>query len=290
MKVLASFLPFVATLLVYPLEVTEAKLWTSRARPNQTKNLKNVTVVSKEHRKLIDLVGYGGTPSSIFLPLAQCEGDCDEDFDCADGLTCFQRNGGEAVPGCNGGESISIGTDFCINPADESESTGPSNPTTPQSRQWGKGSCEGDCDEDSDCAGGLICFQRKKGDAAPEQCPNINTNTQIDYCVEPEPRSPTAAAPVYAAPIYVPTAPVAAPVPAPVSAPVLAPTAPVPAPTAPVGSYTGSGLDHCGGDCDRDSDCKNGLICYQRERCVSGSVLINYTYCLFHSYIPLLHA
>ena len=230
MKVFASFLPFLVTLMVYPLEVAEAKIWTSRARPDQTKKLKDVKFVSKEHRKLIDVVGYGGTPSSLFLPLGQCEGDCDEDFDCADGFICFQRNGGDAVPGCNGGESISIGTDFCIDPADVSESPGPNNPTTPQSRRWGKGICDGDCDDDSDCAGDLICYQRKKGDAAPPQCPNINTNTQIDYCVEPEQRAPTGAAPVYTAPVYIPTAPVPAPVPAPVT------------------TYTGSGLDRCGGD------------------------------------------
>ena len=31
-----------------------------------------------------------------------CEGDCDHDSDCKSGLTCFQRDGNEAVPGCSG--------------------------------------------------------------------------------------------------------------------------------------------------------------------------------------------
>lgn len=261
MEVLRSFLLFPVTFLLCLVVATEAKLWTSRARPHQPDIQTEVTVVSKEQRKLINVVGHGGTPSSIYLPLGVCEGDCDDDDDCANGLTCFQRDGGEAVPGCNGGESVSIGTDFCISPSGPI----PLDSTTPQStsRRWGKGLCEGDCDDDSDCAGDLVCYQRKKHDRAPPQCPNINTNTQIDYCVEPDRPAPTftATAPVYTAPVYVPTAPVVAPIPPPVPAPALAPVpapvlAPVPAPVSDesesaaisVASYTGSGFGLCGGD------------------------------------------
>ena len=45
--------------------------------------------------------GNNGNPSANF-PLGECEGDCDNDGDCAGDLVCFQRNGLESVPGCAG--------------------------------------------------------------------------------------------------------------------------------------------------------------------------------------------
>jgi len=41
----------------------------------------------------------------------QCQGDCDTDANCAEGLKCFQRNGGESIPGCKG--SAHAGWDYC---------------------------------------------------------------------------------------------------------------------------------------------------------------------------------
>lgn len=49
---------------------------------------------------------------SIEFPLGRCEGDCDNDGDCQSGFECFQRNGGEPVPGCSGIDDSSI--DYCI--------------------------------------------------------------------------------------------------------------------------------------------------------------------------------
>ncbi|CAJ1961945.1 unnamed protein product [Cylindrotheca closterium] len=48
------------------------------------------------------------------FPLGLCEGECDTDFDCSDGLVCYQRNAYEQVPGCLGGEDDSSNSDFCI--------------------------------------------------------------------------------------------------------------------------------------------------------------------------------
>mmetsp|Transcript_14348 Transcript_14348/g.34757 ORF Transcript_14348/g.34757 Transcript_14348/m.34757 type:complete len:269 (-) Transcript_14348:761-1567(-) len=59
------------------------------------------------------IVGDEGFPASAF-PLNQCQGDCDADNDCAQGLTCFQRVRDEAVPGCTG--SGATGLDYCHNP------------------------------------------------------------------------------------------------------------------------------------------------------------------------------
>jgi len=42
----------------------------------------------------------------------QCEGDCDDDDDCKNGLRCFLRDALEPVPGCSGdghgGESFGL--------------------------------------------------------------------------------------------------------------------------------------------------------------------------------------
>jgi hypothetical protein len=47
-------------------------------------------------------------------PLGVCEGDCDRDSDCADGLFCFYKQQGTVVnvPGCVGTDNTSV--DFCV--------------------------------------------------------------------------------------------------------------------------------------------------------------------------------
>ena len=42
----------------------------------------------------------------------QCEGDCDADSDCKAGLTCFQRDTGDSVPGCSG--VATTDWDYCL--------------------------------------------------------------------------------------------------------------------------------------------------------------------------------
>jgi hypothetical protein len=59
------------------------------------------------------------TPGSLQL----CQGDCDYDSDCAEGLICFQRaHGTDVVPGCTGiGEMWKYTYwDFCIHPNENS--------------------------------------------------------------------------------------------------------------------------------------------------------------------------
>jgi len=48
------------------------------------------------------------------LPLGLCQGDCDNDSDCSEGLFCFFKTNGivQRVPGCEGNDSTS--TDFCV--------------------------------------------------------------------------------------------------------------------------------------------------------------------------------
>ena len=93
------------------------------------------------------LVYLGDNPRN--MNANECEGDCDRDADCADGI-CFQRDGYTPVPGCApGGRGDYSGTDYCVSYAtvaagfDELTyfSDGPNAPL---------GRCAGDCDRDSD--------------------------------------------------------------------------------------------------------------------------------------------
>jgi len=67
------------------------------------------------------IVGDDGEPEDVF-PLSICQGDCDDDDECADDLQCFNRDDLEEVAGCIGdGES---GRDYCyIPPPIEEEPT-----------------------------------------------------------------------------------------------------------------------------------------------------------------------
>jgi len=65
-------------------------------------------------RKLIPLEGFGAYPNAQYLPLGECQGDCDEDEDCKGNLVCFQRDPGDPVPGCEGGEEAMSKTDYCV--------------------------------------------------------------------------------------------------------------------------------------------------------------------------------
>ena len=55
------------------------------------------------------LLYRGSNPAD---PLGVCEGDCDGDENCEGDLICFQRDGSEPVPGCNG--MGARGGDYCV--------------------------------------------------------------------------------------------------------------------------------------------------------------------------------
>jgi hypothetical protein len=92
--------------------------------------------------------------------------------------------------------------------------------------------CTGDCDDDSDCEGDMICFQRSSGDLDVPGCvwgenSDDIKNDSTDICIKPN--------------------------------------------TEPgVISYVGkcdssSPCGLCKGDCDSDSGCESGLKCFQRD-------------------------
>ncbi len=69
------------------------------------------TITPLPPKQAIDL---GGTPPKEAFPLQRCQGDCDTDDDCDEGLICFQRLSNQAIPGCLGGETNPMTTDYCV--------------------------------------------------------------------------------------------------------------------------------------------------------------------------------
>jgi hypothetical protein len=65
--------------------------------------------------KNVEYVGNDGSPTSAY-PLGRCQGECDTNEDCEGDLICFQRDPGDPVPGCLGGEDDTSKNDFCISP------------------------------------------------------------------------------------------------------------------------------------------------------------------------------
>ena len=215
----------------------------------------------RQRRRLVDVSNQGnnGRPTSAF-PLGKCQGDCDTDNECAANLKCYQRNSGGAVPpGCSGTPTGS--NDYCYDPND-SAPPAPSPATLRIAGDNGSpssvfplGRCQGDCDTDSECAVGLVCFQRRAGQAVPG-CRGTPEGSK-DYCIR---QTELPAQPAPSPPVPVP---VRAPVPVPVRAP-------VPSGNLVVAGDNGSPssvfpLQRCQGDCDDDNECAVGLVCFQRS-------------------------
>jgi len=82
-------------------------------------------------------MGNNGLPAERF-PLGKCEGDCDRDSECAEGLKCFSRSAHEEVPGCVG--LGKFGNDICFDhtlseqPTDSPSRTPTTQPTNSPSK------------------------------------------------------------------------------------------------------------------------------------------------------------
>ena len=220
-------------------------------------------------------------------------------------MICFFRSAAVPVPGCSGGEADTTGSDYCIadpnlrNPRPtQPTGTGPSladqyapleivgNNGFPASK-FPLGVCEGDCDTDDDCAPGLKCFLRNRGDPVPGCYGDLSRGG--DYCVvDPNAPKPTnnPTNPPTMKPTNRPTnqptnKPTPAPVPPPTNPPTDRPTG-APRTIPPVEpQYTIEGevdvagnngspsnvfpLGLCEGDCDDDDECAPGLVCFQRD-------------------------
>merc|ERR1712037_718365 len=109
-----------------------------------------------------DIVLSGGNNGKA-KNLKACTGECDADSQCTKGLKCFQRSHGEKIPGCTG-KGGGADWDYCYNPLHggvKNLSGGNSGSAKNLQR------CTGECDADSQCAYGLKCFQRSKGEPIP---------------------------------------------------------------------------------------------------------------------------
>jgi hypothetical protein len=126
----------------------------------------------------LQLVGNNKHPSGAY-PLGECQGDCDGDEECEGGLVCFHRDGGDPVPGCLGGEDDNSRTDYCVDPRSLQLVGNNKHPSS----AYPLGECQGDCDGDEECEGGLVCFQRDGGDPVPGCLGGEHDNSRTDYCV-----------------------------------------------------------------------------------------------------------
>ena len=127
--------------------------------------------------------------------------------------------------------------------------------------------CSGDCDDDSDCANDLICYQRGSNEAVPGCEGGEEDDSQSDYCIEdpsgPSPTSAPTSSPVPTA--NVTAMPTAQPTAGPTKSPTMAPSeAPSEEPVEPFGKieyvgnegtfYSRYPMGPCQGDCDNDND------------------------------------
>lgn len=169
------------------------------------------------------VMGREGIPAESY-PFGECEGICNSDDDCAGDLVCFRRKGSEEVPGCSGPGVNKMS--YCFAPTGADLMYIGDN-GVPQD-MYPLGVCEGDCDKDSHCDFGLVCFQRN-GTATVPGCTGEG-GSGLDYCITPtEPNTL-----------------------------VLMGDDNEPVENFPLGA--------CQGDCDNDSECQFGLKCVQRSK------------------------
>jgi len=115
--------------------------------------------------------------------------------ECAGDLQCRERNGSEPVPGCTGLSSADDGIDFCYDPNDDDNYSPKSskvysgvvktigNDGEPAS-SFPLGWCESDCDDDSECQTGLVCYERSEDSDMVPGCTG-EPDGDSDYCVNP---------------------------------------------------------------------------------------------------------
>jgi len=69
-----------------------------------------VEAKENDEMPMLEIVGQDGKGA---FPLGLCQGDCDNDDECQEGLVCLERNPGDPVPGC-AGDNLDSTTDFCV--------------------------------------------------------------------------------------------------------------------------------------------------------------------------------
>ena len=219
------------------------------------------------------VLAYSLTITPIII-LPTTSKNSDDDTECESGLICYQRDGDESVPGCNG--TPRTGWDYCIYetdllmeeemPLDTPEPTkepttakpttatpeaveetaaptrAPTKPDPGRIYTYEDGTepnrlrrCHGDCNKDSDCASDLICFMRTN--KSPDEVYGCKgtADGNNDYCIDPADLPPTPEPTPEPSPK--PTKrPTKAPIKVPTKAPTLNPTRPPVKPGDPTGA------------------------------------------------------
>jgi trypsin len=140
---------------------------------------KSGVIISPVLKTVLSIVGDEDEPAAAF-PLGLCQGDCDGDDDCQEGLKCFKQDGPLTVPGCTG--TRFNGKDYCYNPSISTVLTNIGDEDGPASA-FPLGLCQGDCDGDDDCQEGLKCF-KQDGPLTVPGCTGTRFNEK-DYCYIP---------------------------------------------------------------------------------------------------------
>lgn len=131
--------------------------------------------------------------------LGLCEGHCTTDAQCRGDLVCVRRLAGDAAPGCALSERHrNSRVNFCVARRQGGTARAPvaapvRAPATSGSRTAvyvgnddvsNLGLCQGDCDRDRDCAPGLRCHQRSRGQGSPGcTLSQALMNSDNDFCV-----------------------------------------------------------------------------------------------------------
>ena len=107
-----AFVPFLVASTSSPNDIL------SKGPDESSSELRSIDEVAPQSQRELQTpsltdAGNDNDPVSAF-PLGNCEGDCDTDADCEEGLICFQRNRYTPVPGCSG-QGI-YNRDYCIVP------------------------------------------------------------------------------------------------------------------------------------------------------------------------------
>ena len=232
------------------------------------------------------------TPQPTFGGLAKCHGGCQSNDDCSTGLYCFTSPGFVmGVPGCSTTELQIVNginsNKYCVEaPPGKLINYG----GNPKPYHYPLGECQGDCDSDTDCDSGTVCWQRGPGDVIPGCIGGQSEMSQSDYCVRVMPRScnsecimNTDCLPGFHCTHNHGNDTITG-----LSADLDNCTDKnicVRAPPGKLVDYGGNPLPTykplgpCQGDCDNDLDCDNDMICYQRgpfedvPSCLGGNLI-----------------
>jgi hypothetical protein len=132
--------------------------------------------------------------------LGLCQSDCNTDADCQPGLICWERKIGEPAPGCTlSTQQRNSPFDFCVAASARLiKATYVGNNDVSN-----LGLCQGDCDNDDDCAEGLRCHQRSRGQSAPGcDLDSKLFSSDYDFCVKDDTAPPPTNKDTFALKLY----------------------------------------------------------------------------------------